>query len=271
MSVLPFNHKPTGYAVPDELLQPLWFRSQESLAVNGLVYDPIAAQACQRCQLSTQCRSGQFDKQQRLYASLTLICDQQISSFLQRYPTAWVINIASGLDTRFYRLDNGRCRWIEVDSQTNLNWRSQLFHRSERFYSMVGSIEESAWISQLPDSDGKPVLIVCESAFLKHDQARIMALLQRMSCQLPHAYACIVLAGDKAGSLVGRSLGCVDYQHGVNSVARFLKECLPPLLSYAQFSPLRYACRRWAGWPRYFANFGPWTMRFLPRVVFVEW
>ena len=38
--------------VPTNLVQHLWFRSRESLADDGLVYDPIAAQACKRCQLA---------------------------------------------------------------------------------------------------------------------------------------------------------------------------------------------------------------------------
>ncbi|MFA0576591.1 class I SAM-dependent methyltransferase, partial [Vibrio sp. 10N.222.49.F1] len=34
------------FQVPTNLVQHLWFRSRESLADDGLVYDPIAAQAC---------------------------------------------------------------------------------------------------------------------------------------------------------------------------------------------------------------------------------
>ena len=50
--------------------------------------------------------------------------------------------MGAGLDTRFYRLDNGRCHWIELDVTENLLWRQKLFHRSERYQHLCGSVAE---------------------------------------------------------------------------------------------------------------------------------
>ena len=77
------------FQVPTNLVQHLWFRSRESLADDGLVYDPIAAQACKRCQLAPECLTGELDQQQLLYATLTQLCDSQVQQFLSHNPDAW--------------------------------------------------------------------------------------------------------------------------------------------------------------------------------------
>ena len=38
----------------------------------------------------------------------TAVLDELVSDFIQKNPDCTVVNIACGLDTRFYRMDNGR-------------------------------------------------------------------------------------------------------------------------------------------------------------------
>ena len=42
------------------LFNTFGFAAKESLADDGLVYDPIAAQACKRCQLAPECLTGEL-------------------------------------------------------------------------------------------------------------------------------------------------------------------------------------------------------------------
>lgn len=109
-----------SYQVPANLVQPPWLRSRESLVDNGLVYDPIAANACRRCALAQDCLTGDIAQKQLLHVTLTQLCDQQVRHFLDTHPDGWIINVGAGLDTRFYRVDNGRCHWIEWDITENL-------------------------------------------------------------------------------------------------------------------------------------------------------
>ena len=41
--------------------------------------------------------------------------DAAIRTFLARHPDAVVVNLGGGLDTRFFRVDNGRVLWKEID------------------------------------------------------------------------------------------------------------------------------------------------------------
>lgn len=183
------------YQIPANLLQPLWLRSRESLVDNGLVYDPIAANACQRCQLAPECLSGDIDQKQLLHATLTQICDDQVNHFISRNPDGWIINVGAGLDTRFYRVDNGRCHWLELDVTENLLWRQKLFHKSERYQHMCGNVDDLSWLDNLPVPEKAPVLIVCEHALLDCSEKQVGKFIQALGCHFDSARACVVLAG----------------------------------------------------------------------------
>lgn len=38
----------------------------------------------------------------------TVVLDELVSDFIRKNPDCTVVNIACGLDTRFYRMDNGK-------------------------------------------------------------------------------------------------------------------------------------------------------------------
>ncbi|MGO2509230.1 MAG: class I SAM-dependent methyltransferase [Vibrio hibernica] len=270
--------KPTGldslttpYQVPANLLQPLWLRSRESLIDNGLVYDPIAARACQRCQLSQACLSGDVDQKQLLHATLTQLCDIEVRQFLERFPNAWIINVGAGLDTRFYRLDNGRCHWIELDVNENLLWRQKLFHHSERYKMMCGSVPDMEWLEQLAIPESAPILIVCEQALLTHQRNQVAHFIQKLGRYFTHAQACIVLAGDKTQSYWGRKMGCEIYSHGLAEPAKSVLNWLPWIVRIKARSPMDHNCKRWTIWQRTVSRLPFLKHRLTPVLVYFRW
>lgn len=259
------------YPIPANLLQPLWLRSRESLVDNGLVYDPIAASACQRCQLAPECPSGDIDQKQLLHATLTQLCDQQVRGFLQTHPDGWIVNVGAGLDTRFYRVDNGRCHWIELDVTENLLWRQKLFHRSERYQHYCGSVSDLSWLDSLPVPEYAPILIVCEHALLDCQPEQVARFVRALGLNFVNASACLVLAGDKAASRLGRSMGSGHYQHGFSDAAHSILNCLPWARSVRLYSPLDQHCGRWKIWQRIVSKLGGFKHRFTPIVTAVRW
>ncbi len=266
----PFNPS-MSHQVPTRLLKPMWLRSRESLIDGGLVYDPIAARACSKCAITPECLSGNVSQSQLLHVTLTNLCDIQIKRFLDQNPDAWVINVGAGLDTRFYRLDNGRCHWVELDVTEHLLWREQLFHRCERYKHRSGSVEELSWLSKLRIPEDSPVLIVSELALLDCNQEQIAHFIQALGRHFLHAQTCLVLAGDKCDTSFGRNLGCEAYQHGFESPADTLLNWLPWAKHIHQFSPLDQTCVRWKWWQKCMAKSHAMKFRFTPVVVSMQW
>ena len=257
--------------VPTNLVQHLWFRSRESLADDGLVYDPIAAQACKRCQLAPECLTGELDQQQLLYATLTQLCDSQVQQFLSHNPDAWIINVGAGLDTRFYRLDNGRCHWVELDVTENLLWRQRLFHKNERYRLECGSVDDLTWLDELNIPEQASVMVVCEHALLDCNEQQTAHFIQSLSRYFTHAHACVVLAGDKSSSTLGKKLGSGDYAHGLSSPVDSILNWLPWAQWVKAFSPLEQQCNRWKLWQRLLCKISQVKKRLTPQLVLVKW
>lgn len=259
------------YPIPGNLLRPLWLRSRESLMENGLVYDPIAARACLRCQLAPECLSGDIPQQQLLHVTLACLCDEQVIHFLDRHPDGWIINVGAGLDTRFYRMDNGRCHWIELDTTENLIWRQKLFHANERYLHRSGGILDLAWLEGLPISDSAAVLIVCEQALLSCQTEQVSRFVQTLGCHFDNATACLVLAGDLASKSLGQKLGSEHYAHGYTNAAAAMLNCLPWAKRVNMFSPLDEPCERWKLWHRCLRCIPSLKPRLTPVVVQLCW
>lgn len=259
------------YQIPVNLVQPLWLRSRESLVDNGLVYDPIAATACQRCQLAPECLSGDINQKQLLHVTLTHLCDLQVQRFLERHPDGWIVNVGAGLDTRFYRVDNGRCHWIELDVTEHLLWRQKLFHASERYLHRNGSVLDLSWLETLPVPEKAPVLIVCEHALLDGNEPVVAKFIQALGCHFDTATACLVLAGDLASKSLGQKMGSGQYAHGYQDAAAAVMNCLPWAKWVKTFSPLDGQCGRWKLWQRWLRRFPSLKQRLTPVVVQLRW
>ncbi|MFL7863920.1 class I SAM-dependent methyltransferase [Vibrio cincinnatiensis] len=261
----------SGYQVPPRLLQPLWLCSRESLVDDGLVYDPMATSACQRCHLAPECFAGDIHQKQLLHVTLTRLCDQQVHHFLKHYPDGWIVNVGAGLDTRFYRIDNGRCHWLEVDVSEHLLWRQKLFHRSERYQHCCGSVERIDWLESLPVPEATPVFILCEQALLDCNAQQVACFIRSIGLHFAHAQACIILAGDKTGSRLGQKMGSGIYQHGFAHPEQAVLHCLPWADKVTLFSPLDRDCGRWKLWQRFMSKIGYLKQRFTPVAVLIQW
>lgn len=267
----PHKQNSQRYQIPTSLVQPLWLRSRESLVDNGLVYDPIAATACQRCHLAPDCISGDIDQKQLLHVTLTQLCDKQVHQFLDAHPDGWIVNVGAGLDTRFYRIDNGRCHWIELDVTENLVWRQKLFHRSERYLHQCGSVGEIDWLERLPIPEYAPVLILCEHALLDCDSIQASRFIRSLGLSFANASACLVLAGDKTCTHLGQKMGSGRYAHGFATPKQAVMNCLPWAREVTIASPLDSNCGRWKFWQRVLSKFSLLKQRFTPVVVRVNW
>ena len=58
--------------------------------------------------------------------------DDKIRAFITEHPRASVINLGAGLDTTFYRVDNGLVQWYDLDFPDVIGIREQLLPPTDR-------------------------------------------------------------------------------------------------------------------------------------------
>ena len=87
--------------------------------------------------------------------------DQWTREFLAATPSATVLHLGCGLDSRAYRIDPpATVRWYDVDRPEVIDLRRRLYPERHN-YAMIGaSVTDLAWLDEIPAA--RPALVVAE-------------------------------------------------------------------------------------------------------------
>lgn len=172
--------------VQETLLIPLYLRAMESRRPDAIIRDPTASRIVESISYDFT-RFGQPWHIQMEVAVRTEILDQQVGRFINRHPDGIVVNLGAGLDGRFFRLDNGRINWYELDMPDAIDLRRQYFPPAERNRLLPKSMFDWEWIDGIEASSEQPVMLVAEGLFCYFDEDSIRELFQNIADRLPGA------------------------------------------------------------------------------------
>lgn len=79
----------------------------------------------------------------------TIVFDELVKDFINKNPDCTVVNIACGLDTRFYRMDNGRIIWYNVDLPETIEVRDAIYQESGRVSTIGISATDPDWADKV--------------------------------------------------------------------------------------------------------------------------
>jgi len=75
--------------------------------------------------------------------------DNKVTAYIAEHPCASVINIAAGLDTTFYRVDNGSIHWYDLDLPAVIDIRRQLLPEPYRVTYIAKSLLDPSWFEDV--------------------------------------------------------------------------------------------------------------------------
>ena len=111
----------------------------------------------------------------------TFVLDELVSDFIKQNPDCTVVNIACGLDTRFYRMDNGNITWYNLDLPETIAVRDSVYQESGRVSTIGCSCLDSGWAAKV-EKRGKMLFIIEGlSMYLNADQVGRMLQIIRDS------------------------------------------------------------------------------------------
>lgn len=79
----------------------------------------------------------------------TVVFDELVGDFIRKYPDCTVVNIACGLDTRFYRMDNGKITWYNLDLPETIQVRDSVYQENGRVSTIGCSAFDPAWADEV--------------------------------------------------------------------------------------------------------------------------
>lgn len=117
----------------------------------------------------------------------TEILDEVTKNFINRYPYSIIINIGCGLDTRFFRLDNNKIRWYELDLPEPIRIRKQFFNETKRYKMIAKSVFDYSWIDEVKVHNNEPILIISEGILMYFTEEEIKKLMNKLAVSFSNA------------------------------------------------------------------------------------
>jgi O-methyltransferase involved in polyketide biosynthesis len=130
--------------VQETLFIPLAARARETRKKRPILRDPKAVEM-----------AGSIDYDAVKYRQAgagavvilrTAIFDSWVRAFLAQHPDGTVVEIGTGLNTRFERVDNGRVHWIDLDLPDTIELRRKFFTDSGRRQMLAASVLDDEWL-----------------------------------------------------------------------------------------------------------------------------
>ncbi|MBU6530357.1 class I SAM-dependent methyltransferase [Streptomyces sp. NPDC057245] len=186
--------KPHLGTVQETLLIPLYARAVENRKEFPLLRDARAEEIVAAIDYDFE----RFDGLPSLTGSLlrTVLFDRWVADFLATHPGGTVVEIGTGLNTRYERLDNGRARWFELDLPDVVDLRGSFFEDTPRRTTLAASVTDDAWAAEVASGAGGPFLFVAEAVLPYLDEADVRRVFDLLSERFRGSLLALDTAGD---------------------------------------------------------------------------
>ena len=163
--------------VPETLLGNLGRRA--FAARIGALRDPVAVEVVDRLDYDF----ADSTRGVRLHTVRVTTFDAAVRRFLGLHPAGTVVALGEGLETQFWRLDNGRVRWLTVDLPETMELRRRLLPDGPRQSSHSGSALDLGWVDGLSTAD--PILVTAQGLFPYFQRDQVHGLIAGIAQRLP--------------------------------------------------------------------------------------
>ncbi len=169
-------------AVEDTLFVPMLGRIYASKNFPGILYDAMALELEKHLPESVIASDRQTQYTYLASASRSANMDRYIQRFLSEHEDGIIAQLGCGLETTFYRNDNGRNIWFEIDLPNVIEYRKSILKESEREICIRGDAFKKDWIEQIrsefPDS---PILVIASGLFYYFEEKQVLRLINMLS------------------------------------------------------------------------------------------
>lgn len=170
--------------VSETLLWTLYHRAMEARRPDAVLDDPMGVELLDAIDYPFERRFGKADMGSAQGQALRArTFDAQIRAFLHEHPEGTVVALGEGLETQFWRVDNGSVRWLSVDLPEIVELRRQLLPEEPRIRQVACSALDDAWMSEVDPAHG--VLVTAQGLLMYLKPAEVRGLIARCAARFP--------------------------------------------------------------------------------------
>ncbi len=163
-------------AVPETLLWNLYHRAAEARRPDTVLRDPRAVELVERIDFPFEHRFGPATPVLAQWQALRAACfDREVRRFLTHHPGGTVVALGEGLETGFWRVDQGTARWVSVDLPETIALRRELLPADPRVHLVACSATDERWLDEVDTA--APVLVTAQGLLMYLTRAEVHRLL----------------------------------------------------------------------------------------------
>jgi O-methyltransferase involved in polyketide biosynthesis len=177
------------------MLGCLWGRAQLSKQYSSLFYDEKAIELVEKIDYDFSTSDVPFED---IWFSISLKdnlpefglftlrakqFDEKAKTYIAEHPNASVVNIGAGLDTTFYRVDNGLIQWYDLDLPAVIDIRRQLLPEPDRVTYIAKSLFDPSWCKDINTDNG--VFMIAGGVFMWFEKSQVQQFFSMLADNFP--------------------------------------------------------------------------------------
>jgi O-methyltransferase involved in polyketide biosynthesis len=178
------------------MLRCLWARAQLSKEYSSLFYDEKAIELVEKIDYDFSTSDMPFEgimfnisrkgnvPEFGLFTLRAKQFDEKIKAYIAERPTASVVNIGAGLDTTFYRVDNGLIHWYDLDLPAVIDIRRQLLPEPDRVTYIAKSLLDPSWCKDIKYTENG-VFMIAGGIFMWFDKSQVQQFFLTLADNFP--------------------------------------------------------------------------------------
>ncbi len=123
--------------------------------------------------------------------------DSIANDFISKNPSSTVVNLGCGFDTRYWRIDNEKCEYIELDLPEIVEIKKDIL-KDHLTYELIGcSVLDTSWIDRVTSKGNRNFLLIAEGLFMYLPRADVINLFKIFSERFHHSQIALEVVTEK--------------------------------------------------------------------------
>ncbi|MFX1380508.1 MAG: class I SAM-dependent methyltransferase [Promethearchaeota archaeon] len=173
--------------VQETMLGPLWARAKYSQLYPEILDDKKSSEIIAKIDYN-------FTKIQEYlgeWRSIGLLVrarnfDVAVIKYIKKFPEATIVNVGAGLDTTFFRVDNGNIKWYDLDLPDAIEFRRKYIPESKRCLYISKSAFDYSWFNEVEFTPDKGFFIIAGGFIYYFQESEISELFKALAVRFPN-------------------------------------------------------------------------------------
>ena len=138
--------------------------------------------------------------------------DLYTEEFVRQHPGCTVVNLGCGLDTRFWRIDNGQLQFFDLDLPEVIKLKQTLLQETDRYKMLACSVLDHNWMDTVL-AGNRPVLLMAEGLFMYLPKTDVKTLVAALATRIQQGQLIAEVVTEKYTRGINRKMVGFKFKH----------------------------------------------------------